>query len=854
MSRLWRGQVRALSPWAPDHATSLRLALWESRATRGSRATLALDAALQRPPVPADASLKRWVLADGTGHALCPAYPLLAAICGGQGLHLTLNQQQAITDQWSPLRSLHLGVSSHYAAALLTLPHAVQRLVQQAVRDSLLSDQRLEGEPTVVVRPAPLSQRPWWVCLRGMARAQWNLQKTRLLSEYWRIGVLDAPVHSLLEDGPVPEVRWITTATARGYWADPFGLPADPSRLACEFFDERTGVGSIEILQFDAADRVVEHTRMPISTDQHASFPNVFEMDGRQLGISETIASRECVLHEVDACGHWRPLFTLLDDVAAADPALFVWEGRYWLAYTDNDMGNLDNLCLRYADQLEGPWMSHHNNPVKVDITGARMAGGLFSHNGALYRPAQSCLQTYGAAITIFRITELSPSRFSEVAVRTLVPDALGPCPHGMHTLNAWGDRTLVDGKRHGINLIAKWRTLRQRFRRLTSRAASERPGHQPVSQSAPRHVAVYVPHLHTGGGEISMLRLAAGFAAAGVRVDLVVNSLSRCELAVPDGVQLVNLNSGGTAAAVWRLSRWLRECQPNVLVSAFPHSNVAAVVACALSGTACRCVVTEHAPLSLQIKQQGSWRYRLLPPIVRWAYRRAHAVVAVSGGVRIDLQRLLGHRVVCEVISNPVLQPDFSADMARLPDHSWLTDASVQVVLSVGRLSVEKDVATLLHAFAEVHRLRPTARLLVAGEGPDRARLELLVKELGLSEVVRLPGRTDSPLAWMCHAAVFVLASQYEGFGNVLVEAMACGTPVVSTDCPVGPHEILQGGRLGALVPVGDAAAMARAILDVLANPVAPKAALEAALGYTQTAACDKYLALFQRCLRDTA
>lgn len=145
-----------------------------------------------------------------------------------------------------------------------------------------------------------------------------------------------------------------------------------------------------------------------------------------------------------------------------------------------------------------------------------------------------------------------------------------------------------------------------------------------------------------------------------------------------------------------------------------------------------------------------------------------------------------------------------------------------------MSRLSPEKDLPTLLHAFSLLHRQRPEAHLLLAGEGPERAGLEALVAALGLQAVVELLGRTRQPLAWMRRAAVFVPASRFEGFGNVLIEALACGTPVVATDCPVGPREVLQGGRFGPLVPVGDAGAMAQAIGQLLDRPALPAGARE--------------------------
>jgi glycosyltransferase involved in cell wall biosynthesis len=552
-------------------------------------------------------------------------------------------------------------------------------------------------------------------------------------------------------------------------------------------------------------------------------------------------------LYEVDADGNWHPLFSLLNDVAAADPAMFVWEGRWWLAFTDADIGEMDNLCLYFADRLEGPWLPHANNPVKVDIAGARMAGGFFHHDGQLYRPAQDCLQTYGAGIVVYRVIELAPERFSEEPVRRLLPDVGSCCPHGLHTLNAWGERTLVDAKRHGVNPLVLWRNLRRRWERSPSGRLFSGPPVQSDISGPLFRVMVYVPHLRVGGGEISMLRLAEGFAADGLEVCLVANSAETVELAIPPGVTFVSLGGHGTLSALWSLSRLLREYRPHCLLSAFPHTNVAALVALALSGVNARCVVTEHAPLSRLIAQQDNWRYRLLPALLRWAYRRAHAVVGVSTGVRDDLQQILGKGVAPQVIRNPVLGLGFEAEMALAVGDPWLTDEALRVVLSVCRLSVEKDLPTLIKAFAEVHRERPETRLLMVGEGPDRGRLEKLIAEMGLGDVVRLPGYTGTPLAWMRRAAVFVLSSRFEGFGNALVEAMACGTPVVSTDCPVGPREILEGGRLGDLVPVGDAPAMARAIGDALDAPGRFPEAREAALRYTQAKSCASYRRLFE-------
>jgi glycosyltransferase involved in cell wall biosynthesis len=377
------------------------------------------------------------------------------------------------------------------------------------------------------------------------------------------------------------------------------------------------------------------------------------------------------------------------------------------------------------------------------------------------------------------------------------------------------------------------------------------------------RRLAVYVPRLFLGGGELSMLRLAGALARQGhsqagagqLSVDLVVHSLAGAEMAPPAGVRVVELGSGGSLGSVRHLARWLRQARPRWLLSAFPHTNVSAVAAARLAGSGCLNIVSEHAPLSLQIQRQGTLRYRALPPLVRWAYPRAAAVVAVSAGVREDLLRLCGPALKLHTIANPVLDADADAPATEAearararsvtPLHPWLADAQLRVVLGVSRLSAEKDIPTLLRAFALLHAQHPHTRLLLAGEGPARAGLEALVAELGLGAVVALPGRIQGPRHWMAHAAVFALASQYEGFGNVLIEALASGCPVVSTDCPVGPREILEGGRFGRLVAVGDAAAMAAALQGSIDQPGLPPGALAHALQFTDAAACSAYLRL---------
>jgi hypothetical protein len=298
---------------------------------------------------------------------------------------------------------------------------------------------------------------------------------SRLYTEHWRVGVIDQPLHSLLKPGPLPVIHWITPREHAGYWADPFGVPGDDHRLYCERFDERTGLGTLEMLELrdggvqslgSVQARDAQGASGAIGRGLHASFPNVFQLDGETWALPETGAARECVLYRVDAQGVWHSPIDLLPGVAAADPALFRWQGRYWLALTDVDFGSQDNLCLYHADTLIGPWTQLLPHPVKVDRGGARMAGRFFEHDGVLYRPGQDCRSSYGAAVVIYKVLECSVHAYRETPCRVLSPDIHGELPDGLHTLTAWGDRTLVDGKRMGINPIVLARKVRSRLSR----------------------------------------------------------------------------------------------------------------------------------------------------------------------------------------------------------------------------------------------------------------------------------------------------------------------------------------------------------------------------------------------------
>lgn len=365
------------------------------------------------------------------------------------------------------------------------------------------------------------------------------------------------------------------------------------------------------------------------------------------------------------------------------------------------------------------------------------------------------------------------------------------------------------------------------------------------VSSMSPRPIAFFLPSLYGGGAERVALNLAEGFVSQAVPTDLVVVS-GEGALAgkIPPGVRLVDLGASRVILGLLPMVAYLRRERPAAVISFMDHAGIVALWARRLSGTSTRVVCTVHNTMTKAAPNSSSLRSRLMPTILRTFYPSADEVVAVSHGVAKDMSDVTGfplHRI--RVIYNPVITPDLIAGLAQPPGHPWVADAGPPVVLGVGRLTRQKDFQTLVRAFAIVRQQRP-ARLLILGEGEERSSIEALVRELDLVSAVALPGFVPGALGCMAHAAVFVLSSAWEGLPTVLIEALAAGIPVVSTDCPSGPREILRGGELGLLVPPGDARALADGILAALAGS-ARSVPLSELREFTQEVAAGAYLDL---------
>lgn len=381
------------------------------------------------------------------------------------------------------------------------------------------------------------------------------------------------------------------------------------------------------------------------------------------------------------------------------------------------------------------------------------------------------------------------------------------------------------------------------------------------MSAREPARIALYVHSLHGGGAERVVLDLADLFRRAGHHAEVVVGTFSGAYSAdVPEGLMVRRLGSGLLRPlARWQALRadpggfahlarpvlfpakpsktvgelpglvdYLRTERPDALLSVLSYGNLVAIWARRLAGVPTRVVVSERNTLSQSCiatkSRQRRWRYRHLPALIARTYPMADAITTVSDGVADDLASMTGlprDRLV--TVYNPVVTGRLIERLQEPFDHPWFQPGEPPVVLAAGRLRPQKDFETLLAAIALVRKQRHV-RLVVLGEGPERAALEARARALGLEDDLVLPGFVRNPFVYMARARVFALSSRFEGLPGTLIQAMACGCPVVSTDCPSGPREILEGGRHGELVPVGDAATLAGAIERALVSPVAPE------------------------------
>ncbi|MEW6036896.1 MAG: glycosyltransferase [Pseudomonadota bacterium] len=361
---------------------------------------------------------------------------------------------------------------------------------------------------------------------------------------------------------------------------------------------------------------------------------------------------------------------------------------------------------------------------------------------------------------------------------------------------------------------------------------------------SVPRRLAIFASFSGQGGVEKMIANLAAGFLDRGVAVDLVLARAEGEHLdSIPAGVRIVKLNVRHTLTALPGLARYLREEKPDAILAAKDRGIRVALLARRLAGSKARLVGRLGTTVSAALKGKGRLRELTWYAGMRLFYPHMDAIVAVSQGVKDDIVGITGlpsERV--RVIRNPVITPELERQAALPCEHPWLNDWSVPAIVGMGRLTRQKGFPDLIAAFSRLRQDR-VCRLVIVGEGADREKLERLAEELGVRGDVSFTGFLANPHALIARCGLFVLSSLWEGSPNALTEAMALGRPVVSTDCPSGPAELLDGGRYGPLAPVGDVEALAAAMAHALDHPLPAESLRQAVAEYTQTISAQKYL-----------
>jgi glycosyltransferase involved in cell wall biosynthesis len=365
--------------------------------------------------------------------------------------------------------------------------------------------------------------------------------------------------------------------------------------------------------------------------------------------------------------------------------------------------------------------------------------------------------------------------------------------------------------------------------------------GESSPLQEDNRQIAFYGFRGGPGGLSHVMLNLMNAVSVLGWKVDILLHRTDIPELAsLHPAIRRVELGKRGGLGRVASLVGYLRATRPVALVVNREPAARTATVARLLHGSSTKLVIRVGMAISSALERRGPLKRCLRRLGMVFCYRRADVIIANAQRVADDIAEVIGlPREAIAILDNPTVTPEL-LELSSLPaGHPWLDQPGPPVILGVGRLVRQKDFHSLIGAFAKV-RCQRDCRLILLGEGKDRKKLEAFAEQLGIAEDVAMPGFVANPFAYMKRASVFVLSSAWEGSPNVLIQAMAIGTPCVSTDCPGGSHEILGAGRFGPLVPIGDEAALAEGIVQCLVMPQ-PSETLREAVRRFQADSCAK-------------
>ncbi len=365
--------------------------------------------------------------------------------------------------------------------------------------------------------------------------------------------------------------------------------------------------------------------------------------------------------------------------------------------------------------------------------------------------------------------------------------------------------------------------------------------------------LSLFITPMTGNGGDRVVINLSKAFVKLGYTVDLVVPEVTDYHQAVIEKLpsQIRTIDFGLPIhpliyfKKLFKLKHYLEQTEPLVLLANGDYVGLANA-AKQISRSQTKIIQVVHVNVSHYFGKASNFRTKAKYFFLKHFYRNSDGIVAVSQGVAHDLAKLIDlplDRI--QTIYNPIVTLDL-LEKAQVPlHHPWFAPNQPPVILGAGRLHPQKDFATLIRAFAKLRQQRPARLLIIGGEPAQKEMLQSLIYELNLEQDAQLYGFTENPYAFMAKAKVFVLSSQYEGFGNVLVEAMATGTPVVSTNCESGPAEILEYGKYGKLTPVSNPDKLAAAILSTLDNPIDQDTLKARAREFTDFKSAQKYLSL---------
>lgn len=359
--------------------------------------------------------------------------------------------------------------------------------------------------------------------------------------------------------------------------------------------------------------------------------------------------------------------------------------------------------------------------------------------------------------------------------------------------------------------------------------------------------ISILLPHLRIGGTERVNLDLAYEFARKGHCVEFV---LMQADGELLDEAQkrfsVVNLKCYRIRNLPKKLIRYFRKKKPdNIIASLWPLTVIAPCIRF-FSNHGCKIIICEHNNLSLQYRNKGMIHSFIMKLSMHVAYRLADSRVGVSNGVVNNIAKLSGlpHKMF-EVIYNPIpSQIEPSKKAINSANSLWSCDSGARI-LTVGNLVSQKNYELLLRAFARINI--PNSRLMFVGDGIVKNSLKLLAQKLSIDNRVIFAGYQSDTTPFYKTADLFVLSSDYEGMSLVIVEALSSGTPVVSTNCPSGPAELLENGRFGQLVPVGDEKSLAKAIIIALDSKVDKLSLIKRSEDFLPEIVASKYLKLIK-------